>query len=77
MLDEKDYQQLEKRFDDRYDGRYVLKKDCEKTTDEIVKKLNSDYTRLAVIESHTKIIMGILAAIGAGVLTIVFEVFKG
>lgn len=73
MLEEKDFDAIEKRFD----GRYVLKKDCDNTTDQITGKLNSDYTRIAVIESYNKIIIGILGAIGLGVLSIVFEVFKG
>ena len=56
---------------------FVTRNDCDKTTEEIRAKINSDSVRLAVIETQLKIITGILAAVGTGVLTILLKLFFG
>ena len=56
---------------------FVTRNDCDKTTEDIRGKINSDSVRLAVIETQLKIITGILAAVGTGVLTILLKLFFG
>ena len=56
---------------------FVTRENCDRTTEDIRNKINSDSVRLAVIETQLKIITGILAAVGTGVLTILLKLFFG
>lgn len=52
---------------------FVAKNDCDKTVDDQNKKFANDDKRLAVIENNTKIILGILSAVGVGVFGIFLQ----
>lgn len=59
------------------DREYVRISDCNKNMDEQDKKFANDDKRLAVIETYQKITLGVLSAVGVGVLGIVLAVFSG
>lgn len=59
------------------DREYVRIKDCNKNIDEQDNKFANNDKRLAVIETYQKITLGVLSAVGAGVLGIVLAVFSG
>ena len=69
MIDEKDIDRLEEIF--------VTRKECQKTNDEIEKKLSSDLVRLAVIENQLKIITWLLYAVVGGVITMLIKMLFG
>ncbi len=69
MIDEKDIGRLEEIF--------VTRKECQKTNDEIEKKLSSDLVRLAVIENQLKIITWLLYAVAGGVITMLIKMLFG
>ena len=69
MIDEKDIDRLEEIF--------VTRKECQKTNDEIEKKLSSDLVRLAVIENQLKIITWLLYAVAGGVITMLIKMLFG
>ena len=69
MIDEKDIGRLEEIF--------VTRKECQKTNDEIEKKLSSDLVRLAVIENQLKIITWLLYAVAGGVITMLITMLFG
>lgn len=69
MIDEKDIGRLEEIF--------VTRKECQKTNDEIEKKLSSDLIRLAVIENQLKIITWLLYAVAGGVITMLIKMLFG
>ena len=69
MIDEKDIDRLEEIF--------VTRKECQKTNDEIEKKLSSDLVRLAVIENQLKIITWLLYAVAGGVITMLIKLLFG
>ena len=69
MLDEKDVDRLEEIF--------VTRKECQKTNDEIEKKLSSDLVRLAVIENQLKVITWLLYAVAGGVITMLIKLLFG
>ena len=69
MIDEKDIDRLEEIF--------VTRKECQKTNDEIEKKLSSDLVRLAVIENQLKIITWLLYAVAGGVITMLIKILFG
>lgn len=54
-------------------ARYVAKDDCDKIIDHQNRKFANDDKRLAVIENNTKIILGILSAVGVGVFGIFLQ----
>ena len=56
---------------------FVTRQECDTITDSLQKRLSDDNARLAVIESQLKTITGILAAVGAGVLTMLIKMFFG
>lgn len=59
------------------DREYVRRDNCKKDMDEQDKKFANDDKRLAVIETYQKITLGVLSAVGVGVLGIVLAVFSG
>ena len=69
MIDEKDIGRLEEIF--------VTRKECQKTNDEVEKKLSSDLVRLAVIENQLKIITWLLYAVAGGVITMLIRMLFG
>ena len=69
MIDEKDIGRLEEIF--------VTRKECQKTNDEIEKKLSSDLVRLAVIENQLKIITWLLYAVAGGVIAMLIKMLFG
>lgn len=69
MIDEKDIDRLEEIF--------VTRKECQKTNDEIEKKLSSDLVRLAVIENQLKVITWILYAVAGGIITMLVKMLFG
>lgn len=69
MIDEKDIDRLEEIF--------VTRKECQKTNNEIEKKLSSDLVRLAVIENQLKIITWLLYAVAGGVITMLIKLLFG
>ena len=69
MIDEKDIGRLEEIF--------VTRKECQKTNDEIEKKLSNDLVRLAVIENQLKIITWLLYAVAGGVITMLIKMLFG
>lgn len=69
MIDEKDINRLEEIF--------VTRKECQKTNDEIERKLSSDLVRLAVIENQLKVITWLLYAVAGGVITMLIKLLFG
>ncbi len=63
MIDEQDITRLKEIF--------VTRVECQTSMNGIDEKLNSDNTRLAVIENQLKLILKILAFIGGGVGTLI------
>ena len=69
VIDEKDIERLKEIF--------VTRKECDDTIDHQNRKFANDDKRLAVIENNTKLILGILSVVGAGVLGILLEMVFG
>ena len=69
MIDENDIDRLKEIF--------VTRQECQKTNDEIEKKLSSDLVRLAVIENQLKIITWLLYAVAGGVITMLIKLLFG
>ncbi len=69
MIDEKDI--------DRLGEIFVTRKECQKTNDEIERKLSSDLVRLAVIENQLKVITWLLYAVAGGVITMLIKLLFG
>ena len=62
---------------DRLREIFVTRQECQKTNDEIEKKLSSDLVRLAVIENQLKIITWLLYAVAGGVITMLIKLLFG
>ncbi len=69
MLEEKDIDRLREIF--------VTRQECQKTNDEIERKLSNDLVRLAVIENQLKIITWLLYAVTGGVITMLIKLLFG
>lgn len=69
MIEEKDIDRLKEIF--------VTRQECQKTNDEIEKKLSSDLVRLAVIENQLKVITWLLYAVAGGVITMLIKLLFG
>ena len=69
MIDENDIDRLKEIF--------VTRQGCQKTNDEIEKKLSSDLVRLAVIENQLKVITWLLYAVAGGVITMLIKLLFG
>ena len=70
-----EYIKLQAQLQDHFDGRYRKIDDCNEIVEPIKKGLNSDYTRLAVIEQQNKLILWVLAAITSGIITMLIKMF--
>lgn len=62
---------------DRLKEIFVTRQECQKTNDEIEKKLSSDLVRLAVIENQLKVITWLLYAVAGGVITMLIKLLFG
>ena len=62
---------------DRLKEIFVTRQECQKTNDEIERKLSSDLVRLAVIENQLKVISWILYAVAGGVITMLIKMLFG
>ena len=62
---------------DRLREIFVTRQECQKTNDEIEKKLSSDLVRLAVIENQLKVITWILYAVAGGIVTMLVKMLFG
>ena len=62
---------------DRLREIFVTRQECQKTNDEIEKKLSSDLVRLAVIENQLKVITWLLYAVAGGVITMLIKMLFG
>ena len=69
MIDATDMERLKEVF--------VTRRECDTITDGINDKLGRDYAELAVIKSQLKLVIGILSAVGGGMLTILLKLFFG
>lgn len=67
MIDEKDMERLREVF--------VTRQECNRDMSEIESKISAENVRLSVIETQLKVITGILAAIGTGVLSVIIKLF--
>lgn len=77
QMEHSEYLKLQNQLQDHFDGRYRKIEDCEELIKPIQKGLNSDNTRLAVIEQQNKLILWVLAAIGGGIITMLVKMFFG
>lgn len=64
---------LEKEDIDRLREIFVTRKECDENIDHQNGKFANDDKRLAVIETYQKITLGVLSAVGVGVLGIFLE----
>lgn len=62
---------------DRLKEIFVTRQECQKTNDEIERKLSSDLVRLAVIENQLKVITWLLYAVAGGVITMLIKLLFG
>lgn len=69
MIDEKDIARLKEIF--------VTRQECQSNLDDLGNKLSNDLVRLAVIENQLKLVLGVLAAVGGGMLTVLLKLFFG
>lgn len=65
MIEEKDLDRLKEIF--------VTRRECDENIDHQNTKFANDDKRLAVIETYQKITLGVLSAVGVGVLGIVLN----
>ena len=65
MIEEKDLERLKEIF--------VTRKECDETVDHQNRKFANDDKRFAVIETYQKITLGVISAVGVGVLGIVLN----
>lgn len=62
---------------DRLKEVFVTRAECQENIENTAKKFANDDKRLAVIETYQRITLGVLGAVGAGVLAIVLNLFSG
>lgn len=69
MLEDKDIDRLREIF--------VTRKECQENIDSADRKFANDDKRLAVIEVYQKITLGVMSAVGVGVLGLVLNQIWG
>lgn len=69
MIDEKDIARLREIF--------ITRQECQNNLDGIENKLSKDLVRLAIIENQLKLVLGVLTAVGGGMLTVLLKLFFG
>lgn len=62
---------------DRLKEIFVTRKECNVTVDEINGKLSSDMKELAVINTKLSLILWLLGAVGAAVITVLIKILFG
>ena len=77
QMEHSEYIKLQNQLQDHFDGRYRKIEDCEEIVGGINKAVNKDNVRLAVIESHLKLILWLLAAVGGGIIAMLIKMFFG
>lgn len=58
---------------DRLKEIFITRDECQDNMEATARKFANDDKRLAVIENNTKLILGVLSAVGVGVLGIVLK----
>lgn len=56
---------------------FVPREECNSTTDEINNKLSNDSRELAVINTKLSLILWLLGAVGAAVITVLIKILFG
>ena len=69
MIDNNDIERLKEIF--------ITRQECQSNIDSFEGKLSKDLVRLAVIENQLKLVLGVLAAVGGGMLTVLLKLFFG
>ena len=73
MIEHADLKELQERFD----ARYKLRDDCDREMDEVSKKLASDATQFAVINTKLSAILWMLGVVGTGLIGFVIKYLFG
>ena len=68
---------VDERDIDRLKEIFITRQECQNNLDVVDSKLSKDLVRLAVIENQLKLIMGLLAAVGGGIITMLIKMFFG
>lgn len=85
MIDEKDLDiisttvqhKIEQHLLERGDERYVLQRDCDKTTKRVYQNLADEDKRIDILVVQQKINNWLTLAIAGGIITLVIKVFLG
>lgn len=62
---------------DLLDDVYVSKDDCDHDMEEVNKKLSNDSKELAVINTKLSLVLWMLGAVGASVITVLIKILFG
>lgn len=68
---------LKETLRDLLDDIYVSKDDCDRDMQEVDKKLSNDSKELAVINTKLSLILWLLGAVGAAVITVLVKLLFG
>lgn len=68
---------LKETLRDLLDDVYVSKEDCDNDMAEVEKKLSNDSKELAVINTKLSLILWMLGAVGASVITVLIKILFG
>lgn len=68
-IDDKDIVRLKEIF--------ITRQECQANIDSFDSKLSKDLVRLAVIENQLKLVLGVMTAVGGGMLTVLLKLFFG
>lgn len=68
---------LKETLRDLLDDVYVSKDDCGRDMEEVNKKLSNDSKELAVINTKLSLILWMLGAVGASVITVLIKILFG
>lgn len=68
---------LKETLRDLLDDVYVSKDDCDHDMEEVNKKLSNDSKELAVINTKLSLVLWMLGAVGASVITVLIKILFG
>ena len=68
---------LKETLRDLLDDVYVSKDDCDRDMEEVNKKLSNDSKELAVINTKLSLVLWMLGAVGASVITVLIKILFG
>lgn len=68
---------LKETLRDLLDDVYVSKDDCGRDMEEVNKKLSNDSKELAVINTKLSLVLWMLGAVGASVITVLIKILFG